>query len=104
MIVDIRPESKTFSKWIEVNLGGDEGKAIFVSEGLGHGYLALEDNTVVTYLTSTPFSPNDEFAINPLDEKIGINWGMDSSALKISEKDMNAPSLAERLTEGKLPK
>jgi dTDP-4-dehydrorhamnose 3,5-epimerase len=104
VIVDIRPESKTFSKWIEVNLGGDEGKAIFVSEGLGHGYLALEDNTVVTYLTSTPFSPNDEFAINPLDEKIGINWGMDSSALKISEKDMNAPSLAERLTEGKLPK
>jgi dTDP-4-dehydrorhamnose 3,5-epimerase len=104
VIVDIRPESNTFGKWIEVILSGDEGKAIFVSEGLGHGYLALEDNTVVTYLTSTPFSPNDEFEINPLDEKIGINWGMDLSELKISDKDKTAPTLAERFAEGKLPK
>jgi dTDP-4-dehydrorhamnose 3,5-epimerase len=104
VIVDIRPESKTFGKWIEVILGGDVGKAIFVSEGLGHGYLALEDNTVVTYLTSSPFSPEDEFEINPLDERIGINWGIDLKAMKISEKDKFAPTLAERLTEGKLPK
>jgi dTDP-4-dehydrorhamnose 3,5-epimerase len=100
VIVDIRPGSSTFGSWIEVELKGDLGNAVFVSEGLGHGFLALEDNTTVAYLVSTPFSPNDEFEINPLDVKIGINWGMDLSQLKISVKDINAPTLAERLAQG----
>ena len=103
VIVDIRPESKSFGQWIEVELRGDSGDAIFISEGLGHGFLALEDNTAVAYLVSTPFSPAHEFEINPLDEKIGINWGMNTSELKISDKDKSAPTLAERLAEGKLP-
>jgi dTDP-4-dehydrorhamnose 3,5-epimerase len=104
VIVDIRPDSKNFGQWIGVELKGDSGKAVLISEGLGHGFLALEDNTAVAYLVSTPFSPTDEFEINPLDEKIGIKWGMDLSSLKISEKDKIAPTLAERLAEGKLPK
>ena len=104
VIVDIRPSSPTFGDWVEVELRGDSGVAVFMSEGLGHGFLALEDKTAVAYLVSTPFSPKDEFEINPLDEKIGIKWGMDLSALKISDKDKIAPTLAERLAEGKLPK
>jgi dTDP-4-dehydrorhamnose 3,5-epimerase len=103
VIVDIRPDSKTFGQWIEVELSGDLGKAVLISEGLGHGFLALEDNSAVAYLVSTPFSPTDEFEINPLDEKIGIKWGMNVSELKISDKDKNAPTLAERLAAGKLP-
>jgi dTDP-4-dehydrorhamnose 3,5-epimerase len=102
-IVDIRPDSKTFGQWVDVELKGDSGKAVFISEGLGHGFLALEDNTAVAYLISTPFSPTDEYEINPLDEKIGINWGIDITNLKISDKDKAAPTLAERLVEGKLP-
>ena len=104
VIVDIRPDSKTFSQWVDVELKGDSGKAVLISAGLGHGFLALEDNTAVAYLVSTPFSPADEFEINPLDEKIGIKWGMDLSSLKISGKDKIAPTLVERLAEGKLPK
>jgi dTDP-4-dehydrorhamnose 3,5-epimerase len=103
VIVDIRPESATFGKWVEVELRGDSGKAVLISEGLGHGFIALEDNTAVAYLVSTPFSPGHEFEINPLDEKIAINWGMQASEFKISDKDMKAPTLAERLSEGKLP-
>jgi len=103
VIVDIRPDSQTFGEWIEVELSGSSGKAVFISEGLGHGFVALEDNTAVAYLVSTPFSPAHEFDINPLDENIGINWGMDISKLKISDKDWSAPKLAERIAEGKLP-
>ncbi len=103
VIVDIRPSSKTFGQWIDLVLKGDSGKAVLISEGLGHGFLALEDNTAVAYLVSTPFSPTDEFEINPLDERLGIKWGMDLGALKISEKDKMAPTLAERLTKEKLP-
>lgn len=103
VIVDIRPDSPTFGQWIDVDLRGDSGSAVFISEGLGHAFIALEDNTVVAYLVSTPFSPTHEFEINPLDEKIAINWGMQNSDLKISDKDKKAPTLHERLTEGKLP-
>jgi dTDP-4-dehydrorhamnose 3,5-epimerase len=103
VIVDIRPDSESFGQWIDVELRGDSGKAVLISEGLGHGFLALEDHTAVAYLVSTPFSPTHEYEINPLDEKIAINWGMKTSELKISEKDENAPTLSERLAEGKLP-
>jgi dTDP-4-dehydrorhamnose 3,5-epimerase len=104
VIVDIRPDSESFAQWIEVELGGDSGKAIFIGEGLGHGFVAQEDNTTVAYLVSTPFSPSDEFEINPFDETIGINWGIDLSDLKISDKDKNAPGLIKRKENGELPK
>jgi dTDP-4-dehydrorhamnose 3,5-epimerase len=103
VIVDIRSDSKTFGQWVDTELRDDSGKAVFISEGLGHGFLALEDNTVVAYLISTPFSPDREFEINPLDPKVGIKWGIEISHLKISNKDMCAPTMAERLIEGKLP-
>ena len=102
VIVDIRPDSKTFGNWVAVELAGNSGKAVYVSEGLGHGFIALEENTAVAYLVSTPFSPSHEFEINPLDEEIGINWGIDLRDLKISDKDKNAPTLAELLNQGRL--
>ena len=103
VIVDIRQDSKTFGQWIDVELRGDSGHAVLIIEGLGHGFLALQDNTAVAYLVSTPVSPTDEFEINPLDENIGIKWGMDLSSLKISGKDNIAPTLDERFSEGRLP-
>ena len=103
VIVDIRPASKTFGNWVAVDLSGNLGKAVFIGEGLGHGFIALEDNTAVAYLVSTPFSPSHEFEIDPLDEEIGINWGLNLGDLKISEKDKSAPSLSARLADGKLP-
>ena len=103
VIVDIRTDSKTFGQWIDVELKGNSGNAVLVSEGLGHGFLSLENNTTVAYLVSTPFSPKDEFEINPLDEKLGIKWGMDLSSLKISSKDEKAPNLEQRRVSGRLP-
>jgi dTDP-4-dehydrorhamnose 3,5-epimerase len=103
VIVDIRPKSKTFGKWIDVELEAASGEAVFIGEGLGHGFLALENDTTVAYLVSTQFSPKDEFEINPLDLEIGINWKIDPASLKISEKDKIAPWLSARLDHGKLP-
>ena len=100
VIVDIRPDSKTFGQWVDIELNGDSGKAVLISEGLGHGFLALEDNTSVAYLVSTPFSPADEFEINPLDENISIKWRINLERLRISEKDLCAPSLETMLKQG----
>ena len=103
VIVDVRSNSRTFGQWVDIELKGNSGKSVFISEGLGHGFLALENNTTVSYLVSTPFSPTDEFAINPLDDKLGINWQINLISLNISKKDKDAPTLSERLAEGKLP-
>jgi dTDP-4-dehydrorhamnose 3,5-epimerase len=103
VIVDIRPSSKTYGKWIEVELSGKSGNAVLIGERLGHGFISLADVSTVAYLVSSPFSPTEEFEINPLDLGIGINWGLPLSELKISDKDINAPTLDERKKEGKLP-
>lgn len=104
VIVDIRPNSKTFGQWIEVELSGASGNSILISQGLGHGFVSLAEASIVAYLVSSPFSATEEFEINPLDLALGINWGLAIKELKISDKDKNAPTLAERRKEGKLPK
>ena len=103
VIVDIRPSSKTYGKWIEVELSGTSGNAVLISEGLGHGFVSLAEVSTVAYLISSPFSQSEEFEINPLDQAIGINWGLPLTELNISDKDKNALTLEERKNEGKLP-
>ena len=103
VIVDIRPPSPTFGKWVAVELSGTAGNAVLIGEGLGHGFVSLEDASTVAYLVTSPFSPTEEFEINPLDPEIGIEWGLPVGELRLSLKDKAAPSLKERLSEGKLP-
>jgi dTDP-4-dehydrorhamnose 3,5-epimerase len=103
VILDIRPNSKTFGNWIEVELSGTTGNAVLIGKGLGHGFISLADVSMLAYLVSSPFSPAEEFEINPLDPAVGINWGLPLSELKISDKDKNAPSLQERFQDRKLP-
>jgi dTDP-4-dehydrorhamnose 3,5-epimerase len=104
VIVDIRPNSQTYGKWEEVELNDKSGKAVFISEGLGHGFLTLQNNTTVAYLLSTPYSEADEYELNPFDSEISINWGIKIEDAKISTKDLNAPSLETLRKIGKLPK
>lgn len=73
---------------------------------IGHGFLSLEDGSIVSYLLDSPYSPSEEFEINPMDPEIGIKWPLDlvgGAGLILSPKDAQAPSLAARVAEGKLP-
>jgi dTDP-4-dehydrorhamnose 3,5-epimerase len=104
VIVDIRPSSPTYGKSVVVALSSASGNAVFIGEGLGHAFVSLEDSSTVAYLVSSPFSPSEEFEINPLDPEIGIEWGFPVEDLRLSPKDASAPSLKDRNLEGKLPK
>jgi dTDP-4-dehydrorhamnose 3,5-epimerase len=86
-----------------VELSGENRNAVFVSEGLGHMFLSLEDNTVVTYLVSDIFKPDREHAINPFDPVLGIEFPLSVVDLKISDKDLAAPGLLEARDRGLLP-
>jgi dTDP-4-dehydrorhamnose 3,5-epimerase len=107
VVVDIRPNSPTYKKSEVVDLNGSEGRALLIGSGLGHGFLALEDNTTISYLLSSPYSPEFEFEIQPTDPELNINWHLEligGVGVVASPKDAQAPTLAERLAEGKLPK
>jgi dTDP-4-dehydrorhamnose 3,5-epimerase len=103
VIVDIRPDSPTFGHNQIIELTPQNGLSIYIGEGLGHGFISLEDNTVVSYLVSSPFSPKEEFEINPLDPALGIAWGIPNEFLKVSAKDAAAPNLEAQKGAGKLP-
>lgn len=94
VVVDIRPSSPTFKKWIGLQLDGSSGDSLIISEGLGHGFVALQDNSSVAYLLTSPYSPENEFAIQPLDSELAINWPIGD--LQLSKKDSVAPSFSDR--------
>ncbi|MFD9662859.1 dTDP-4-dehydrorhamnose 3,5-epimerase family protein [Rhodococcus sp. NPDC059968] len=109
VVVDIRVGSPTFGTWDSVLLDDKDRRAIYLSEGLGHAFLSLEDDSTVVYLCSSGYAPEREFGINPLDPEIGIEWPTTSRSgspleLTLSEKDASAPFLSEAMAEGQLPK
>ena len=95
VVIDIRPNSSTFRRWEAHELRAGDGRSIFISEGLGHAFVALEDESVISYLLSSPYAPTHEHAVNPKDSDINIAWP--SIPLTFSERDASAPSLMEFL-------
>ena len=106
--VDIRVGSPTFGVWDAVLLDDVDRRAIYLSEGLGHAFMSLEDGSTVLYLCSTPYAPGREHGIHPLDPDIGIVWPTTDRAGRpmepqLSDKDLAAPSLAQAAQDGLLP-
>lgn len=99
VVVDIDPASATFGQHDSVILSETERRAVFISEGLAHGFCVWSESATVVYATSSPHSPEEEFAINPLDSTLGISWGLEQQ-LVLSDKDKVAPTLEEALTRG----
>src|ERR1700691_6809194 len=106
VVVDLRTDSPSFGKWEAVRLDADTRRAVFLAEGLGHGFMALTDGATALYLCSTPYAPGREHGVDPLDPAIGIAWPADEEdgALVLSDKDADAPTLEEALRAGALPR
>jgi len=107
-VVDIRVYSPTFGQLDSVLLDDVDRRAIYISEGLGHVFVALEDFSTVLYLCSAPYAPGREFGIHPLCDTVGIEYprtARDGSELTLllSEKDKAAPTLLEARDQGLLP-
>ncbi|MFI2458120.1 dTDP-4-dehydrorhamnose 3,5-epimerase family protein [Streptomyces sp. NPDC019539] len=102
VVVDIRTGSPTFGQWEAVRLDDREHRAVYLSEGLGHAFMALEEGATVVYLCSQGYAPHREYGVHPLDPDLAIQWPADL-APQLSEKDAAAPSLAEAGQRGILP-
>ena len=104
VIVDLRVGSPTFGEWETVQLDPRNRQAVYLSEGLGHGFAAMEDGTTAIYLCSEPYAPQREHEIYPFDSDLGIAWPFTLGESSLSAKDDAAPTLAEALADGLLPK
>jgi dTDP-4-dehydrorhamnose 3,5-epimerase len=102
VVVDVRAGSPTFGQWDSVRLDTVDRRAIYLGEGLGHVFLALEDDTAICYLCSEGYNPGREHGVHPLDPAIGIEWPADVEPL-LSPKDAAAPTLREAQEQGLLP-
>lgn len=102
VVVDLRTGSPGFRRWEAVKLDAETRRAVYLSEGLGHAFMAMSDQATVVYLCSTPYDPGREHGVHPLDAAIGIAWPPGVEPV-ISQKDATAPTLAEARRSGLLP-
>lgn len=90
VIIDLRPESNTYKKWIGVELKSDDLKMLYIPEGFAHGFQTLEDDTEVFYQMSNWFSPEHAQGIRWNDEEFNIEWPIKNPI--ISKKDLSYES------------
>ncbi|MET9731127.1 dTDP-4-dehydrorhamnose 3,5-epimerase [Streptomyces sp. NPDC006458] len=102
VVVDLRVGSPSFGRWEAARLDEDTRHALYLSEGLGHAFMALTDDATVIYLCSTGYAPEREHGVHPLDADLAIEWPQGIEPL-LSPKDAEAPSLAEARRTGLLP-
>ncbi|MFE2288447.1 dTDP-4-dehydrorhamnose 3,5-epimerase [Streptomyces sp. NPDC059443] len=102
VVVDLRVGSPTFGRWEGVRLDDVDRRAVYLPEGLGHGFCALSDDATLSYLCSQTYNPAAEHAVHPLDPGLGIDWPAEVPLL--SARDEAAPSLAEAVASGLLPR
>lgn len=92
--VDLREGSATFGKHVTVRLDDVDHDLLYIPEGMAHGFLALEDNTVFSYKCSNYYTPQAERTIVWNDPELNIDWGIRNPI--VSEKDMAGSRFAER--------
>jgi dTDP-4-dehydrorhamnose 3,5-epimerase len=102
VVVDIRVGSPTFGHWDSVLLDDRDHRSVYLSEGLAHGFVALQDNSTVMYLCSAEYNPQREHTIAATDPALAIDWPTEHE-LVLSDRDAAAPTLDEVRAAGQLP-
>jgi len=88
--VDVRPHSRTERRWVGLHLSAHEPRALYLAEGLAHGFLTLQDDTEVTYLISRPHAPEAARGARYDDPAFAIAWPAPPAV--IADRDLSFPS------------
>lgn len=99
VVVDIRPDSKTYGKYLSVILSEENKKQLFVPRGFAHGYAVLEDETIFTYKCDNFYHPEAEGGIIYNDVNLNIDWMLDSNEIQLSEKDRLQPKMNDLINK-----
>ena len=83
--VDLRKESNTFGEYFSIEISDKNSMGLWIPKGFAHGFLALEEKTIVVYKCSGKYKKNYEKTIKWNDPQLNIKWGINSP--KVSIKD-----------------
>lgn len=95
VVVDLRPDSPTHLRHFQTVLSGNDGRSLLVPEGFAHGFITLEPQTHVVYVSSQGHAPEHEDGLRYDDELIGLPWPAEPSLM--SDKDAAWAPLRDRL-------
>ena len=94
--VDLREGSETFGKWEGFYLTAENRQMLYIPKGFAHGFLALEDDTLFSYLCGDRYDPESDGGICWNDPQLAISWPLDRvEQTTVSDKDAALPTLAE---------
>ncbi len=85
VIIDLRPESPTFTRWVGVELSAENRRMLYVPEGFAHGFQTLADNSEVFYQISEFYAPASARGVRWNDPRFGITWPLEVTTM--SDKD-----------------
>ncbi|RTY95908.1 dTDP-4-dehydrorhamnose 3,5-epimerase [Flavobacterium sp. GT3R68] len=93
VVVDLRPESKTFGESVSVMLSAGNQRQFFVPRGFAHGFLVLSETATFFYKCDNFYNKDSEGGLIYSDPTVNIDWQFPTSGLLISEKDKVLPTL-----------
>tara|TARA_B100001175_G_scaffold144195_1_gene122446 strand:+ start:348 stop:869 length:522 start_codon:yes stop_codon:yes gene_type:complete len=91
--IDLRPNSKTYKKYVSVKLNDINKKQLFIPKGFGHAFLTLSKEAIVSYMVDSIYNQDYDSGIRYNDKTICINWDIDEKKIVLSDKDRNLPFL-----------
>lgn len=97
VIVDLRNDSASFCKWISVELSDKNSKSLFIPKGFAHGFVSMENGTIMLYQCDGKYDKESDTGIRYDDPYIGIDWPVSFGDAIHSERDLALPSFNEYL-------
>lgn len=94
--VDLRKESETFGKWEGFYLTSENRQMLYIPKGFAHGFLALEDDTLFSYLCGDQYDPESDGGVRWDDPQLAVKWPLERvEQVLLSDKDAQLPLLAD---------
>lgn len=94
VVVDLRPGSATFGRWVSVEIGEADGTAVYIPEGCAHGFQTLAPETRLHYQISEYYQPELARGVRWNDPDLAIAWPLGAPTV-ISARDAKLPSVAQ---------
>jgi len=91
VVVDLRPNSETFLKWLSVKLSAENRMSLYLPPGCANAYLTTGEHSVIHYYMSELYSPVSYSGFNYADPQFSFNWPFEP--VVVSNKDKNLPNL-----------
>lgn len=91
VVLDIRKNSDTYGKYFSTYLDAESGKYLYIPKGFAHGFLSLEDNTIVNYAQTSCYNAEHDCGVDAM--SFGFDWNVNLPIR--SGRDLTFPMLDE---------